>query len=188
MNIYAAVVAGSLLALNLSLAKVAALLSLPVYMDTVGTILAASLLPFRYGVLVAALTSLLGGLVVHPAFAFYIGTQVVIAVIAVIAVRRGLFRYWWTALITGVLIAVAAALVSAPVTVMVFGGVTLSGTTAINAILLSAGKSLWESVITGSLVIESIDKTVSAFMVWVILSRLPKSVISRLKTGSSSDQ
>jgi energy-coupling factor transport system substrate-specific component len=154
-------------------------MSLPVYMDSVGTILAAALLTPIYALIVAVLTSLLGGLLIHPAFPFYAGTQVLIALICVFAVRQGWFDSWWKALLTGILIAVSASIASAPVTVLVFGGVTLSGATAINAVLLAAGKNLWESVLAGSLVVESMDKITTALLAWVLLSRLPKRLLPR---------
>ncbi len=177
MDTRSTVIAATCLALNLSLAKIAALLSLPVYMDTVGTILAGALLSPLFAISVAALTSLFGGLLIHPAFPFYTGTQILVALIVLFAVHRGWFDHWWKALMTGILIAISAAFVSAPVTVMVFGGVTLSGATAINAVLLAAGNNLWDSVLAGSLIIESLDKITTALLGWVLLSRLPKRLL-----------
>jgi energy-coupling factor transport system substrate-specific component len=163
----------SLIALNLVMSKVAATLQLPIYMDTVGTIVGAALLPWWAVLLVGALTSILAGFVVHPAFFYYVGTQVTIAAVAVIAYRLGAFNRLWSAIPAGFLIACCAALVSAPVTVLVFGGVTLGGTTAINAVLMAAGQSVWKSVLGGSLVIESIDKIAASAIAFVVLRRLP---------------
>jgi len=173
--------AASCLALNLSLAKAAALVSLPVYLDCVGTILAAALLPGWLAIAVAAATSLLGGVVISPYFAAYVGTQIVIASVALLSVRLNLFRRWWTAVLAGGLIAVCAAIVSAPVTVLLFGGVTLSGTTAINAVLIASGRGIWKSVITGGMFIESLDKPTAALLAWVTLRRLPASLRFRNK-------
>ncbi|MEW8052844.1 MAG: hypothetical protein AB2809_21005 [Candidatus Thiodiazotropha sp.] len=177
MDTRSATIAATCLALNLSLAKIAALMSLPVYMDTVGTILAAALLRPSYALSIAALTSLLGGLLIHPAFPFYIGTQILVSLIGVLAVRMRWFVTWWKALLTGIMIAMATSIASAPVTVIMFGGVTLSGATAINAVLLAAGHNLWQSVVAGSLVVESIDKVTTALLAWLLLSRLPKRVL-----------
>ncbi|MEW8029843.1 MAG: hypothetical protein AB2806_19135, partial [Candidatus Thiodiazotropha sp.] len=87
------------------------------------------------------------------------------------------FVTWWKALLTGIMIAMATSIASAPVTVIMFGGVTLSGATAINAVLLAAGHNLWQSVVAGSLVVESIDKVTTALLAWLLLSRLPKRVL-----------
>jgi energy-coupling factor transport system substrate-specific component len=167
-------VAASLIALNLVMSKLAATLSLPVYLDTIGTILAATLLAPWLAVAVGAATSLLAAVVVHPAFLYYVGTQATIALVAVVAMRLGAFKRWSTAIVAGLVIAVCASLVSAPVTVLVFGGVTLGGTTAINAVLLAAGQSIWSSVLGGSLLIESVDKVVACLLATEVLRRLPE--------------
>ncbi|MCY0725833.1 hypothetical protein OVW19_29255, partial [Klebsiella pneumoniae] len=85
-----------------------------------------------------------------PAFPFYIGTQLTIALVAILGARHGAFARWGSALWLGMAIAICAVLVSAPVTVSVFGGVTLSGATAINAVMFAAGRQVWEAVLAGS--------------------------------------
>ena len=182
INTRDAFVAASCLALNLTLAKAAAILSLPVYLDCVGTILAAALVPSIETILVAILTSLLGGVVINPYFAAYAGTQLAIALTALACVRRGLFRSWARSILGGLLIAAVAVIVSAPVTALLFGGVTLSGTTAVNALLLASGRNIWQSVIGGSILIESVDKPAAAILAWYTLSRLP----SHLRAGSGA--
>lgn len=173
------------LALNLTLGKIAAVLSLPVYLDSVGTILSAVLLPPFYAISTAVLTSLLGGILINPYFVAYTGTQFAIALVAVGLCRAGVFKCWWSALLGGVVIGLVAVVVSAPVTVLLFGGVTLSGTTAINAVLLAAGQSIWKSVVGGSLVVEAIDKPTAALLAWLALRRLPKHLIHSKQSGST---
>ena len=173
----AVVFAATFVALNLALGKVAALLSLPVYLDTVGTILAAVLLPWRLAVLVGIGTSLLAGVIIHPAFPFYAFTQATVATLSFFFARAGWFLTWPKALASGAVLAMAGALVSAPVTVVLFGGVTLSGTTAVNAIRLGAGQNIWKAVITGSLLVESLDKLTACLLGWLVLSRLPRRLL-----------
>lgn len=174
MNIRHISIAAALIALNLTLGKTAATLSLPVYMDTIGTCLAPALLPIVPSLAVAVITPLLAGLIIFPAYPAYIGTGIAISLAATAAIRLGAFRRLPTALLAGFVIALIAAVVSAPVTVLVFGGVTLSGTSAINTVLMAAGNSIWKSVITGSLLVESVDKVAAAGIVWVILNRMPE--------------
>lgn len=182
MNTQVNVMIASLIALNLAMSKVAATLSLPVYLDSVGTILAAAMLPWWAVLFVGAATSILAGFVVHPAFFYYVGTQLTIAFIAIGAVRLGAFRQLWTATLSGVVVAVAAALVSAPVTVLVFGGVTLGGTTAINAVLLAAGQNVWQSVLGGSLIVEGLDKVAACLLSAIVLRRLPSAMLARFSS------
>ena len=72
---------------------------------------------------------------------------------------------------------------SAPVTVLMFGGVTLGGTTAINAVLMAAGQNIWKSVLGGSLVIESLDKVAACMIASIVFRRLPRSLIVQTENG-----
>src|SRR5882672_6182097 len=157
-------IGASCVALDLAAGKVTNVLSLPVYLDTIGTILAAALLPRLLAVAIGIIAALLGWVVINPIYPFYAGTQAAIAIAAIIMIRLGFFRGPWRAGLMGMVIAVVSVLVSAPVTVMLFGGVTLPGTTAINAVLIAAGQNIWQAVVTGSLVVELVDKVVAVLM------------------------
>lgn len=179
MNLKRISLAATCIAMNVVLAKVANVLNLPLYLDTPGTILAAVLLPGFWAVGVGAGTSIVGALTINGVWIYYVGTQVVLALAAILTVRYRFFVRWWTALLAGVILGVIAVVVSAPVTVIVFGGVTVPGPTAINAVLLATGRSLWESVIAGSLIIEMLDKPIAAFLSWLILMRLPRNLLGK---------
>jgi energy-coupling factor transport system substrate-specific component len=159
--------------LNLTLAKLAVILSLPVYFDSVATIISVALLPWYLSVTIAVCTSLLGSMIIDPHLAAYCGTQLTIALAAIFCFRAGLLNSWLEALVAGVVIAICAVIVSAPVTVLLFGGVTWSESTALTAILLDSGKNLWQSVIQGAILIESIDKTIATLLACLLLKHFP---------------
>lgn len=161
------------IALNVGLNKVAAVLQLPVFMDTVGTVLSGAMVPPSYSILVGIVSNLIGGVVTHPSIPFYLGTQVVVSLMSIFGYRRGWFDTLPKAAGLGLGIGVVTAIVSAPITVLVFGGVTEPGATALNAVLLAAGHDLWTSVISGSLVVSSVDKVIAAVIVWSLLRRMP---------------
>jgi len=160
------------IALNIGLGKVSNLLSLPFTMDTIGTILSAALLPWPLVITVGALSSIIASMVIHPAFLFYIGTQIVIGLVASILVKSQLFKTIPKSIISGLIIGIASAVVSAPVTAIVFGGVSVPGLTALNVLFLASGKSLWTSVISGSLIVESIDKVAASIVSCLAIKRL----------------
>lgn len=170
----AAVFSAVCVALNIGLNKIAFMLQLPVFMDTVGTILSAALVPPFYSIGVGVVSNLIGGVVTHPAIPFYSGTQVVVAVMSIASFRFGWFTTPLKAVLVGLAIGVVSAIVSAPITVLVFGGVTEPGATAINAVLLAAGHDLWTSVLSGSLLVSCVDKVIATLIVWMLVRRLPE--------------
>ncbi len=173
MNTRQILLATGAIALNLTLAKIAALLSLPVYLDSTGTILSVALVPWYLSFAIALGTSLLGAVIIDPGMAVYCGTQLTISCVAILCFRANLFSSWQRSILAGLIIAISAVLVSVPITVLVFGGITWSETTALTSVLLSSGKNIWQSVLQGSIFIESIDKISASLLAWLVLKFLP---------------
>lgn len=170
----AVVFASVCIALNVGLNKIAAVLQLPVFMDTVGTVLSGAMVPPFFSILVGVISNLIGGVVTHPSIPLYSGTQIVVSLLSIYGFRKGWFDTLSRAIGLGLVIGIVTAIVSAPITVLVFGGVTEPGATAINAVLLAAGNDLWTSVLSGSLLISSIDKIIAAVLVWALLRQMPE--------------
>lgn len=158
---------------NLALGKIAVVLALPVYLDSVATIFSTALLPWYLTLAIAVLTSVAGALVIDPNLIAYIGTQLTIALVAIFCFRSGLLNSWWESLFSGLVLAVSAAVVSAPVTVLLFGGVTWSETTAVTSFLNESGKGLWQSVVQGAIFIECIDKIGATLLAYLLLRCAP---------------
>jgi hypothetical protein len=74
-------------ALNLAAGKLASLLSLPLPLDTIGSLTGAALFPPALAIAVGAVTAVLGWTVISPVYPYCIGTQISV-VIAAFAVMR----------------------------------------------------------------------------------------------------
>lgn len=167
------VISAICIGLNVGLGKVSNLLALPFTMDTIGTILGAAVLPWPFLLVAAALSSVIASIIINPIFLFYIGTQIAIALVALGLLSAGLFMSLPKAAVAGLLIGICSAIVSAPVTVIVFGGVAVPSISALNAVFLASGQSLWTSVLSGSMIVESVDKMAAGIIAWYALRRLP---------------
>ena len=166
-------------ALNLATGLVVAELSLPVYLDTIGTVLAAALAGPAAGVATGlvsqVLTSLLGGYM-WLAFA---PIQVIIALAAALAAARGGFGSPARAVGWGVLVGLVAGSASAVISYFAFGGVTASGVTAVTTLLRTLGLSLPQSVVIASIGTDLLDKTIVFFLVALVLAALPRRIVGR---------
>lgn len=163
-----------LVALNVGLGKVANILGLPFAMDTIGTIIGGTILPLPAVIIVGILSSVGAAIVTNPVFLFFAGTQVAIGIVAFFLARARLFERPVSAAFGGFVVGVLSAIVSAPVIAIVFGGVATPTITAINAVFLAAGQGLWQSVLQGALIVESIDKVFAGIVAWLIIKRLPR--------------
>lgn len=78
-------------------------------------------------------------------------------------------------LVTGVI----AALLSAPMAAVVFGGVTGAGTDLLVAAFRASGASIQESTLAQGVVSDPFDKMTSFLLVWLIIQSLPRRLLSR---------
>ncbi|HEY7828867.1 MAG TPA: hypothetical protein VIB99_11565 [Candidatus Limnocylindrales bacterium] len=88
----------------------------------------------------------------------------------------------WVAL-AGVATGIVAAIVSAPISAYVFGGVTGSGVDVIVAALRSGGASVVQAALGQGLFSDPIDKTITSFVVFIVLSGMSVRIIARFPNG-----
>jgi energy-coupling factor transport system substrate-specific component len=170
--------------LNLVPAAVISALRLPVFVDASGTIVITLALGVRAGILTGVLSFLIGGITQNPVMPAFSGTQFAIAVYVHFMARRGWFRGVGRIIPTGVGLGILAAIVSAPVIVGLFGGLTGNGASLVVAFLLATGKSVMKSVILAGLAAEPLDKTLQCLIAYWLLKGMPKTVLAGLKKGS----
>ena len=157
--------------INLEIGIITLHLKLPLYLDTIGTLLVTILVSISAGIITGLLSALLGGVLISSALTYYIGTHIVIAIFAGLMAKNGFFQSMSKTVVTGLLLGVAAGVVSAPVTLLFFGGTTGSGADGITLFLLTIRQSLIESVFLSNFAIESLDKTLQCLLVfWLIAS------------------
>jgi len=94
---------------------------------------------------------------------------------------RGWFRSIPRTIVTGISIGIAAAIVSAPVIIKLFGGITGSGSGFLTAFLLASGKKIVESAILTGISCEPIDKTIQCLLAFWLVRTLPLRFKRRLE-------
>ncbi|MFT3688497.1 ECF transporter S component [Paenirhodobacter sp.] len=166
------------IALNVALGQAVSFLKLPVFLDSIGTMLAAVLCGPVIGALTGLLTNLLWGLLEGPTAAFFAPVSMMIGIAAGLLAYAGMFRSWWRAAISGAVIAIALSVIAVPIRIYLFGGVTGSGADFAVAYLLKVGESLFGSVLVTVIGTNLLDKIVTALLVWGILRGLPARAVS----------
>ncbi len=140
------------------------LLKLPVYLDSIGTILVGVLAGPLPGGIAGVLTNIIWALIIDPVAAPFVSG---------LLGRAGWFTTWWRAAIAGAIVAIPSTIVGVPIIVFLFGGVTGGGPDFASAYMLAVGSSLLKSVGFTTLGINTIDKVLTALVVWNITRRLP---------------
>jgi energy-coupling factor transport system substrate-specific component len=169
--------------INLALGKLAAATSLPVFLDTVGTVLVACLTGLVPALLTGVSSQVVMAMIDNPTWLAFLPVQFAIAAYAALAARYGLFRSAGLAALAGLGLGVIAATLSWPISYFAFGGVTVGGVTIITTLLTGLGMPLQWAVYGASLTNDLLDKTVTFLLVRAVLIGLPRRAAARFPAG-----
>lgn len=164
-------------AINLVGGQVASQLKLPLFLDSIGTAIVAAIMgPWAgaaSGVLYNVVASLISGNLLGSLFGI---CNMATALIVGYMVRKGKFETWVHVALAGVFVALANAMLGAPIAVVVYGGVQGSGVDLLVAGLLSLGQDILSAAFLARVPINLVDKGIAVIIAWIILKRLPENM------------
>ncbi|MCP0886128.1 ECF transporter S component [Ligilactobacillus sp. WILCCON 0076] len=163
---------GLCIALNIVGSNLALMLKLPIYLDTIGTILSAALLGPLGGMITGLLTGTFVGLTTDMISLYYIPVQLVIGLVAGLLYRRILANdvknVWWVAF----LISVPGTVFSTAITYYLFHGVTSSGSNILVQILAGIGVNKFLAILLVQVITDYCDRLVGVYTVVVLFNLL----------------
>ena len=165
--------------INILGGTIALLLRLPVYLDSIGTVLAAAL----FGPAAGLVPGLISGMTSDVYAFYYIPVQLVIGLVAGLVFRRlrpshtagsrseslSLRSMGWKLFPAALVISLPGTVVSSTITAVVFGGITSSGSTVLVQLLHSLGMNLTLSVCVVQAMTDFVDRMIVLAVVLVIL-------------------
>lgn len=175
------------IALNLVIGQVVVILKLPVYLDSIGTVLVAVLCGPWAGALTGALSNTIAGIVIDPGWFPWWPVAAAIGLTAGFMAQAGFFKNWWKVVVTGFVIAIVATIIATPIGVYLFGGITASGSSFITAYLLQTGRDLVSSVLTTNFISEPVDKISTSLLAFAIIGGLSKRYIAQFPKGENAE-
>ncbi|WP_423139806.1 ECF transporter S component [Providencia alcalifaciens] len=164
------------IAINMVVGQLSSMLKLPIFLDSIGTIICA-LLAGPWAALFSGLaTNLLWGLLSGPIAAAFAPVAMMIGLSAGLLARAGGFRTLPRVILSGVVITFALMIVAVPIRTYLFAGTTGSGADLFVAYFHAVGENLLESVAITVLGANIADKIISAIVAWLLVRRLPERV------------
>jgi len=173
------------IAINIAIGQLVLTLKLPVYLDSIGTVLVGVLCGPWAGALAGALSNTVAGLIFDPGWWPWIPVAATIGMTAGFCANAGFFKTWWKVVATGFLIALAATIVGSPIAVLL-GGISASGSSIITAFLLQTGRGILESVLTTNFIVEPIDKISTSLLAFAIIDGLSARYLARFPRGENA--
>jgi energy-coupling factor transport system substrate-specific component len=155
------------IALNVVGSNIALLLKLPIYLDSIGTVLAAACFGPIGGMLAGGITALLVSFTDLYAL-FFMPVQLLIGLVAGLLYRRvkpNTFKNnWWLALA----IALPGTLMSTLITVILFHGITSSGSSMLVQLLIGAGLNKVAAVFLIQIGTDYLDRFLTVYVVTLV--------------------
>jgi energy-coupling factor transport system substrate-specific component len=169
-------------AVNFVGGQLASLLKLPMYLDTIGTIFTAILCGPWVGAVTGLLTNIFTGIANPVNFAF-IPVAIIAGLVTGAFARHDYFSVWWKWVIAMLVMAIASILSSAPIVVLMFGGVTGSGTSLITATAMAAGANIWAAFFGTEGVFTVLDRMISFLISWSVIKVIPDRNLVKFSCG-----
>ena len=168
------------LVLNIVLGQFVGTALVPIYLDSIGTVLVAILA----GPAAGAATGLLSTIVwsfFNPTLIPFAAGAAVIGALAGLAARWGAVRQLWWLPLAAVATGFVAAFIGSTVALAVYGGTSTGATGAVIAIFRAAGDGLAESVLKGAILSDLVDKLVTFAAAAALAYALPRRATQRFE-------
>jgi len=169
-------------ALNIVGSTINTALKLPIFLDMIGTCVAAIVLGPWWGALVGVITNVGGSLINGPIGIPFALANVAGALVWGYGVRSwGMGRNNVTFFILNIIVALAVSAAAAPIVIFVFGGATGHSSDALTAAFAQAGQSLITSVFASNVIVSLADKIIAGYIALAIINALPSNLVAGIK-------
>ena len=158
--------------LNVIGGQIALLFHLPIYLDSMGTIMIAMLYGPVYGMLPPLLYGLVMGFTLDIYSLYFMPVGLMLGLMTGLVSKYFPLKKW--RMIPGaILITIPGTIVSSIITAVLFGGITSSGSTVIVQLLNKAGLGLTASVFIVQILTDYLDRLISLVVVSYLLHVIP---------------
>lgn len=170
------------LAVNVVGGNLASALKIPLYADSIGTILAGMLCGPAIGLLTGALTGVVSG-IFSPIMLAYIPVTGIYGLAAGVLSKKKMMVKLPKLVVSGIIIALLGVALASPIIALVFGGITETGQAVIIAVLRAAGFGLLPATLISSFCTEFLDKLLACFICYVIVKGMSDRYLSKFQLG-----
>lgn len=170
------------IAINIVGGQMTSMLKIPVDLDMIGVILVGALAGPIPAAVTGVLTNLING-VMDPSWLTYAFCSFFIGITSGLLSKYNMMNKIWKLIVSGIVIALVATVTATPITVFFFGGATGGGASMIAAGLMATGKQILEAVLSVYIVTETIGKTISVFVAYIIIKVIPDRTLTKYRYG-----
>ena len=182
-KVYVTAVCGVAVAMNIVLGIITSALGIPLYLDTLGTVLSAAILGPLPGIIVGALSNIITGLIYSVSdIPFCLVNMAVGLVVGLVAKK---FKFdWIQALIVGLVLSVLCPAIGTPIGIFVYGGLNGTFSDVLVMSLVQGGKSIFQASFLRNIASNLIDKVGTCLIGCALIKAMPMRFLDNFKKES----
>lgn len=174
--------------INLIGGTLCATLKLPLFMDMIGTIIAAVLAGPWVAALVGLLTNIFLAIVSNPVYLPYALVSIGSGLVTGYMVRAGSFKKVWGVILTWLACTVVSVIIASTITIVLFGGATgVTGSSVLTATLIAATKEIVGSVFASSMIENLIDRGIAFLIAYLLVKKIPSRFLSQYTLSATRE-
>ena len=163
---------------NIAAGQAAEFLGLPVYLDSIGTILVAILCGPWAGAITGIASTLVWGMFSPYAAQFFPVAAWLGFAVGILARNNGLST-WYRAAFAGLMVGLTIPFLNAPIAAYVYGNVNATGFALVRELLGTSLASMTSMPFLENLMVEAADKALSATIAFVVVQRMSTRYLAR---------
>ena len=182
-KVYVTAFCGVAVAMNIVLGIITSALGIPLYLDTLGTVLSAAILGPLPGIIVGALSNIITGLIYSVSdIPFCLVNMAVGLGVGLVAKK---FKFdWIQALIVGLVLSVLCPAIGTPIGIFVYGGLNGTFSDVLVMSLVQGGKSIFQASFLRNIASNLIDKVGTCLIGCALIKAMPMRFLDNFKKES----
>lgn len=169
---YVIAFSGVCVAMNIVLGIITSALGIPLYLDTLGTVLTAALIGPLPGVIVGSLSNIITGFMYSVSDIPFFLVNAAIGLIVGLVAKKWKFTFP-VALILGLALSVICPVIGTPIGIMVYGGLNGTLSDVLVLALQQTGQSIFAASFIRNIASNLVDKVGTCLIAWAVLKSLP---------------
>lgn len=174
---------GMAVGINVAGGQIALVLRLPIYLDSIGTILIGALMGPVYGMLPNLLSGIVMGMTTDIYSLYFAPVGMLVGLMAGLVWKSDKMT-WRSLLWSAAMVTVPGTIASSVICAVVFGGITSSGSTILVQLLAKTPLGMTVSVFVVQIMTDYLDRLISIAAVSYAIKALPADMKRRCKGGN----
>ena len=179
-KVYVTAFCGVAVAMNIVLGIITAALGIPLYLDTLGTVLSAAILGPLPGVIVGALSNIITGLIYSVSDIPFCLVNMAVGLIVGLAAKKFKFTLP-TALICGLVLSFVCPAIGTPIGIFVYGGLNGSFSDVLVMSLVQGGQTIFQASFLRNVASNLVDKIGTCAIAWGLIKVMPMQFLDNFK-------